>query len=200
MLIGLSGKIGSGKNTAANYFAKYCKQKYPNVVHHYFAFKLKQIVEILTGIKMKQSFSDNYFSNGITDFTNEDKNIFIPEFNATIGQLLQIIGTNVFRDNFDREVWIKSLFVDYDTYEKNNSLWIITDVRFTNEATAIKDFKGVLVRINRNEDKSDNSSARDKNHPSEIALDNYEKFDYIINNNGTLEELENKIKQIVTKL
>jgi len=34
---------------------------------------------------------------------------------------------------------------------------------------------------------------------SETALDNYDKFDYVIDNNGTIEELIIKIKDVLIK-
>ena len=197
MLIGVSGKIGSGKNTAANLFAKHASLlDSKQIVHKYFAFKLKQIVEILTGIKMSQSFVDNYFSNGITDFTTDDKNIYIDSFQLTIGQLLQQIGTETFRDHFRKTVWVDSLFNDYDQFEKRNSIWIITDCRFTNEAEKIKELGGALIRINRPQ--IENSTTRDTQHPSEIALDHYKGFDYIIENDGDMDSLEEKVK-LITK-
>jgi hypothetical protein len=193
MLCGLSGKIGSGKNTVSLLIADFLHEKFP-IYNKSFAFKLKQIVEILTNFKMEISLSNN-FSNGITDFSRDDKNVYISQFDMTIGEMLQQIGTNVFRDNFDREIWIKSLFTEYGDYEKKNVLWIVTDVRFTNEANYIKEKNGILIRINGFHLKEENT--RNKFHPSETALDDYNKFDYIIENTGSLGELESKVKEII---
>lgn len=200
MIIAISGKIGSGKNTVANLVAKYLTNTSKTIVHKYFAFKLKKIVEIITGIEMKQSFWNNYFSNGITDFSSEAKNIFIAEFNMTIGQMLQKIGTDVFRDHFDREIWIKALFADYDQFEHSNSIWIITDVRFLNEVQKIKELDGILIKVNRFEKNIDEFSKRDKQHASEIELDDCQDFDFVIDNNSTLEDLEENVKQIITNI
>lgn len=71
------------------------------------------------------------------------------------------------------------------------SKWIITDCRFSNEAEAIKSRGGLLIRVNR--------GTPDKNaHISETALDNF-PFDYTITNNGTIEELSEKVKEFITK-
>ena len=200
MILGISGKFSSGKSTVANLFAKHLRGKYPNILQKSFAFKLKKMVELLSGIQMKQSYSDNYFDNGIIDFTAEDKSIFIKEFNMTVGQMLQKIRTEVFRDNFHKETWIRGLFVDYDIFEQQSSLWVISDCRFTNEANAIIDKGGILIRVNRPDIEENINSSRDKAHPSEIALDNFQHFNYIIDNSGSLEELENKIQKIVMKI
>ena len=119
--------------------------------------------------------------------------------------------------------------------------WIITDVRFPNEAQAIKDRCGVVIRIERNKNKHfisegtkpkglvkvirkldngeeiewtcfwdynswyDSSGVNIPNvlkwedkiveHPSETALDNH-NFDYVIDNNGSVSDLIDKVKQL----
>jgi len=37
-------------------------------------------------------------------------------------------------------------------------------------------------------------------HPSETALDDYQKFDYVIQNDGTIEDLIEKVKAIHDKV
>lgn len=83
--------------------------------------------------------------------------------------------------------------------------WIITDCRFPNELKAIKDRKGITIRVNRTEYKGIRMHYKDgssedfpvKEHESETALDNSE-FDYIINNFKGIEELINKVRTILT--
>lgn len=92
--------------------------------------------------------------------------------------------------------------------EKKYPNWIITDVRFPNEVKAIKDRGGIIIRVERPvENYSENFKFNGDmqsavkiahNHPSETALDNAE-FDYIIDNNGTIEELIKKVKEILIK-
>jgi len=90
----------------------------------------------------------------------------------------------------------------------NSSNWIITDVRFPNELEAIYKRNGICIRVNRGIttptgmyllDKSDNTPDEFVPiHPSETALDEA-TFTYTINNNGTIEELIDQIKQILIK-
>ena len=70
--------------------------------------------------------------------------------------------------------------------------WIITDVRFPNEAQAIKEREGLIIRVVRNSVAADKVNL----HPSETALDDY-KVDQIITNDGTLEELLVKVKEFM---
>tara|TARA_X000001382_G_scaffold25412_3_gene16013 strand:+ start:13794 stop:14666 length:873 start_codon:yes stop_codon:yes gene_type:complete len=129
-------------------------------------------------------------------------------------KILQLLGTEAGRQTIHPNIWINSLFVDYIRpshwenryYDEVNKKglagkeeifgdlpnWIITDVRFENEAQAIKDRDGILIRVNRG---SDNSSS----HISETALDNYQDWSYVIDNNGSIEDLIVKVKEILIK-
>lgn len=72
--------------------------------------------------------------------------------------------------------------------------WIITDVKFPNEAKAIKDrANSLLIRVERPNFVSEN------NHESETALDNYEGFDKVIINDGNIEDLIEKVRAIWEK-
>ena len=80
--------------------------------------------------------------------------------------------------------------------------WIITDMRFPNELEAVKNRGGISIRVNRpySTVAGDNGIPATFNHaqfhPSETALDNAE-FDHIINNNGTIEELIEKVREVL---
>ena len=77
-------------------------------------------------------------------------------------KLLQLIGTECGREIIHPNVWVNALFSDYKEtpryiqkessvsfYDKEFPNWIITDVRFPNEAKAIKDKGGIVIRVNR---------------------------------------------------
>lgn len=70
--------------------------------------------------------------------------------------------------------------------------WIITDVRFFNEAKAIKDRGGILIRVDRDSDSKDS-------HVSENELITYKDWDYVIDNNYSLSELILRVRQIMFK-
>lgn len=176
----------------------------------------------------------------------------------TYRELLQYLGTDLLRNQLHENIWINALFSKYklipdssikigylnrsdDLVKTKEELldimkpsfhnypnWIITDCRFPNEAKAVKDRGGIVIRVNRPKfiigkvyDGRVYSGIRNDNdgkgnyhfftdtipttmkqyfteHPSEISLDNY-NFDYIINNNGTIEELITTIKEILIK-
>lgn len=74
--------------------------------------------------------------------------------------------------------------------------WIISDTRFINEVAAIKERGGVVVRVNRPADVDENPA--ESKHASETALDDYTDWDYVIENDGTLEDLVEKVRKMLT--
>ena len=114
---------------------------------------------------------------------------------------IQIKGKSKFLGYFDTpeeasEAYENAFMEREDLYlkeEPNNLIypsWCITDVRFPNEVKAIKDKEGIVIRINR---ESDYNST----HFSETALDNYEDFDYTIDNNNCIDCLIEQVKEIL---
>ena len=184
MIIGISGKAGSGKDTAAKMlevlyanpdisYEDFANRKYKNfadiqVIH--FADILKETVQALFGI--------GEWETG----TQEGKKVTISWIGKTVRELLQEVGQGL-RDAIDPNLWIKALFANTEDW----SNYIIADVRYPNELEAIKERDGVLIRIDRN-------GAGAGNHSSETALDNYKEWDVHIENNGSIEDLFETMK------
>lgn len=84
--------------------------------------------------------------------------------------------------------------------------WIITDCRFPNELEAVKKRDGITIRVNRPCNICEGSGyhkmscpvSKSGEHLSETSLDKAE-FDYVIENSGSIEELIEKVKQILIK-
>jgi len=192
MIIGINGKIGSGKDTTAEIINKLLitngKEPFENKK---FAGKLKTIASILTEIPV-ENFEDQ-------EFKKLDMN---PEWEMTYREFLQRLGTEAMRNGLHANVWVNALFVDYKCPECNsipnqvcfghrNPNWIITDMRFPNEMKAVVEKGGLTIRVTR-------PGTATGTHPSETALDNAE-FDYKIINDGTLEDLVEKVREVLTK-
>lgn len=201
-LIGISGRMGSGKNTVASIINQITNNKFEEKA---FAFKLKQIASILTGIEVSK-FEDQEFKK--TNLGEEWSSPILGEdwqdVSMTVRELLQKLGTDCLRDNLHPNVHINALFSDYK-YENEESTylnpyptieypyWLITDLRFPNEFEAIKNRGGICIRVIRGVEKTPNSNLH---HISETSLDNY-AFNYIIYNNGTIEELIEKVRKML---
>lgn len=85
---------------------------------------------------------------------------------------------------------------------KQEPNWIITDMRFPNEMDAVKAKGGITIRVNRPYSTTGGNGipatfSQTQFHPSETALDDHE-FDYVIDNNGSISDLIDKVKEILT--
>jgi cytidylate kinase len=195
MIIAISGKIGSGKDTLSDII----KNDYIKDIEKIsFSKKLKHIVAILTNIYPNIKIYNNNNSK-IYDYDYDDrdwKNEKSELFNCTIGELLQNIGTNL-RESYDKNIWIKALLSNID----NDKNYIISDLRFKNEANMINNKNNILIRINGDPKliRKTNNSNRNLNHISETDLDNYDKFDYIIENNSSIKNLKYAIQLLIYK-
>lgn len=253
MIIGVSGKIGSGKDTVGSIIQLLTRTKnggnfntehwdldivqfidrLPNSDWNHlfnfevkkFADKLKEIVALLIGCTREDlenrdfketPLSEEWWYYKLTPYKIVPRNYYPNQkdnemceqrylVKTTPRLLLQLIGTEAGRNIIHPNVWINSLFSDYkgvnnwdylqeptkEEYERDSIYpnWIITDMRFENELEAVKQRGGITIRVNRGEPK-------ENEHASETGLDNA-TFDYVIDNNGTIEELVEKVRIIL---
>ena len=149
----IAGKAGSGKNEVA----KIIQDKLDKTVITSFSKYIKLFALELSNWNGKE----------------EDKP---REFLQNMGDTLRAI---------DEDFMTKRLFDDMKVYEKVGiKNVIISDVRLVHEIeyfTKLKDCEVISLRINANKFKR-NLTESEKLHHTELELDNYEKFDYVINN------------------
>jgi hypothetical protein len=103
--------------------------------------------------------------------------IIAPTGPMTAREVMQIFGTDIFRNFFDYEIWAKAPFKKFKDSEFD--FVIIDDCRFPNEAEASKAQDAVLIRLTRDVLGADQ-------HISEKAMDDYpdNEYDMIIENQG----------------
>ncbi len=180
MIIGLSGKIGSGKSTIGKIFED------EGFILDSFATSVKDICCILFGYD-RDKIEGNTIQDRFWREQIDEKTTNIMGYNMSPRDAMIFIGTKFGRNQINENIWIETLFNRYEN--SNNKKLLITDLRFPNEYDEIKKRGGIVIRINR-KDNHYNS-----NHISECALD-YHNFDYIINNDGTIDDLKIKVKEI----
>ena len=207
-IIGLVGFIGSGKDSVATKLVE------TGCVQESFAGPLKSVCasifgwdrELLEGQSQKsrefRETIDLYWSGklGIKGFT--------PRL------ALQLIGTDVLRDHFNKDIWLSSLEYRILQKHKNHKCVIISDCRFVNELDFIKKLGGKVYHVIRGNipewyDYAVKANTGDPKalhimntnyrhiHSSEWDWVGYE-FDYVVNNNGTLEDLDSEVIKINT--
>ena len=222
MILGISGRIGSGKDTVGNIIQMLALTNDPTVNWEIkkYAGKLKEIASILTGATLEQ-LEDQ-------DFKKQEMG---SEWGITYRELLQKLGTEAMRNGLHENVWVNALMADYGKYinqatgeqvliddylyykngldskaeivTKQEPNWIITDMRFPNEFDAIKSRGGITIRVNRPYSTTGGNGipatfSQTQFHPSETALDNHE-FDYVINNTSSMSDLILKVREILTQ-
>ena len=120
--------------------------------------------------------------------------------NSTLREVLQIVGTELLREGFNKNIHVASTMANIK--DKDNV--IITDLRFPNELEAVKKRGGITIRVNRPCDICGGSGyhkiscpvSKSGEHYSETALDKSE-FDYIVDNDSDIESLIEKVRKIL---
>ena len=230
-LIGISGKIGNGKDLLCDIINYVITEDYWTSFEHYmyesrkvdevyenkkFASILKDITGKLIGCHPSQledrEFKEKelgeewwYYCNSLF-FDGETKMVSYLEADDNIKnntswyivkltprKLLQLLGTEAGRHIIHPNIWVNALFADYEP----DSNWIITDVRFPNEAKAIKEKGGIMIRVNRPQFMANGRVIVKDEHESETALDDYDGFDYVIENDSdSVRDLVDKVREL----
>ena len=208
-IIGIVGFIGSGKDTVADYLVNFHGFRRES-----FANSLKDAVsqvfgwdrDMLEG-RTKQSrewreTKDEWWSKRL-------KREITPRW------VLQYWGTEVVRKGFHDDMWVASL---ENRLRSSTDDIVITDCRFPNEIKAIRNAGGRVIRIKRGTEPEWYDAAKSVNkgpsrnmswalskqkmeklgvHASETAWVG-SKFDAVLNNDGTLDELYTQVEREIT--
>ena len=129
-----------------------------------------------------QILSDSKFSKKINEMS-----IDVTTNLLSIRQLLQYWGTEIMRKYFGDQLWCLTTLKLADTQDL-----IISDLRFLIEAEMVKERGGKIIYISR-------PGCKVGNHQSEkeaFMLYETKQCDYVIHNDGTLEDLFNECKRI----
>jgi hypothetical protein len=202
-VIGLCGKKQSGKNT----FAKIAKEYALVVGEVALADALKDFCSAYLGIAPKLCYGTDKDKNTIVGewgsvFAEHIYKEFKKEWIAplTVREVLQVVGTEIFRRNFTEDFWINILMRKIESMKKERpyDFILITDVRFPNEVLALKARQNKVVRLYRDTGCTDTIP-----HASELAMDSIDPklFDYIVpaEKNITPETLRPVVQEILLK-
>ena len=193
-VIAVTGKTGSGKSEVIR---PYQEKEYKLIK---FADTLKDLICNLINVDRefieahKDDLKDYAISNmqlasalnlSVEDITSiRDSNTY-----HSIRELLQFIGTDIIRKYHPS--WhidnLKAKIVDGNNY-------CIDDLRFLNEVAPIKELGGTIIRIIRPDQEDDRDDVT--SHQSEVEQGSI-KADHTIINDGTLEDLSEKVTSII---
>ncbi len=164
MIIGISGYARSGKDTVASFLVEehgFKRLAFADPIKE-FTLKINPIIE---GQLRLQDVVQMYGWE-------------VAKSKEEVRRLLQETGMAA-RIMFGEDFWVEQAFAGADPSED----YVISDVRFPNEADYIRDLAGAVWRINRW------GVAPINKHASEVAMDMY-PFDYVIDNDGPLSKLQ----------
>jgi len=207
MIVGLLGFIGSGKGTAGDIL------KDMGFAPVSFAKSVKDITAEMFGWPRHLLEGDTQVSRDWREascefWSKELGKDFTPRY------ALQLMGTEVGRDVFHKDFWvIKAKNEMHKQLSKGVENFVITDVRFPNEIKMIQQEGGILIEVQRGikphwydiaikANRDDNHALswmteRSGIHVSEWAWIGSD-IDYVIENNGTKEELKKNLARCLT--
>jgi len=200
-IIAFCGFEGSGKNAAAEYL---CTQGFTSFS---FAYNLKKAVAVIFGWKFELLEGLTHESRAWREQVDEfwAKELNIP--GLTPRKVLQLIGTDVIRKHFCREIWILSLKRKLMSFSGDV---VISDCRFPDEVDAIKAWGGTVMWIYRKStiphwlisyvSQKGNQTPEDFYrthgvHPTETSLLDYDLKS--IDNNGSIEDLQRELSKFL---
>lgn len=183
MIFGLHGKMRAGKNECARRLALYSPQP---VVEVSFAARLKESAAALLGCsvesleQMKNDPSSHVRVIDATDLAPRPTDAFkrVPRTHRlSIREFLQRYGTEAHRNVFGQDFWLDAALPTAYTY--SDALYVVTDIRFLNEAQRVRDLGGWVVLVE-GPDEDTGSHASEQPIPShmiEATIDNRERGD-----------------------
>lgn len=136
MLIGLTGAAGAGKDTVADHLFKG-----HGCLKLALADPLYAMISAMTGLPVEKMADRKVKESDIAWIGTSPR------------RLLQTLGTEWGRGTLGDDIWIKNLFRRIDAYSAamgrcgDKASFVVTDVRFANEAQAIRQRGGHIVEI-----------------------------------------------------
>jgi len=170
----ISGKARVGKDTVGDFIIEFLKRREYNPIKMAYAKYLKM-------------YAKDYFN---WDGNEESK----PR------DLLQQLGTEIIRKKMNKPHFLVNRIIeDIEILFNYFDSFVITDAREEKEITMVKDRfdNAISIKINRNVDVL---TDKQKKHFTEIALDDYDDYDYIINNDGSIDDLKDKVYNVLKEI
>lgn len=182
-ILGLGVTAQVGKDTAADYI----EENYPGAKRVAFADKVKDVGMMLFGLSWEQCYGEVDIKEKVD-----------PRYGITPREILQGIGEKM-REIYP-DIWVDTVFYTTvpELQEQGFDKFVVSDVRYPNEADKIQERNGEVVKVQR----AAGGVSVGANHSSETAMREYaeDKYFAIVNNDGTLEEFFASIDTLAQEL
>lgn len=182
IIIGIGHYSRVGKDSLANEIHSHLVARGVRVYKRPFAQKLKEVAYDLYGW---DGLMDEEFYN--TKEGEAYRDVPLPTIGKTPVEIWVELG-NSLRDHIYKETWVEQVLETLD-----EGVTIIPDVRFPNEAEAIREKGGYLIKVIR-------PGVVPKDTVSDRALLDYENWDIVFCNEGSYSQLRLFAEEIAAKL
>lgn len=188
-VIAFCGLAQSGKTTNKDAIQEILKAKYPKLIfqHISFAAKLKEIAfDLFEWDGDKELYYPMQGDDLGSPMADKGRQLLI-----NIGQFMRQIRSTVWADYVSRK-----LEEEIATGEALNKIYVVDDLRFPNEIEGLKEAAPehlILIKIKR-------KSELKLDDISETALNNFDDYNYTIENNGTKKDLSKKLEIILSEI
>jgi len=176
IIYGLCGAAHSGKDTVASFISEFKEDT--EIIS--FAGPIKDACKILYNLSDEQ-LNDPVIKEQIDE-----------RWNKSPRQIFQWFGTDIMRKNAGENFFLKNM--EQRLMASKAKCIVISDVRFENELEFVHKLDGIFIKITR----PNKETTKHNKHISEQDLAGI-FMEYNIINDGTLEELKEKIKSITSK-
>jgi len=200
MIIAISGLIGSGKDTAADYLVNLHEFRRES-----FAGNLKDSMCAIFGWNREmlegRSKSSREWREQVDLWWSE--RLGIPHL--TPRWILQHVGTDIIRGQFHDDMWLASL---ENKLRKTDDDIVISDVRFKNEVAMLRKLGAICIEVTRGGRPDWYNTALDGNvsmlEKLKVHRSEYDwvgtNFDHVLDNNGSLDELYAQVELLIPAL
>ena len=168
MIVGVAGKIGSGKDECGEY------------LKDHFGFTIIKFATIIKKVAVQMT-GEPYG----TQTSQIGKQKYLDDWGMTVREFQQKLGTDAVRDGLHKDAWVIATLKDYNP---DSDRWVVTDTRLPNEADKIKKLGGWVVNVERPANPFPQSD-----HESETALDGY-NFDFTLDNIHGINYLKGQVE------
>ena len=209
-IIGLVGRRGSGKNFVADRIEEVFKGKVEKAA---LADPIKRFAIDVLGLDEKLVYGNDLDKSAETKYKWE----CLPDYlfsgpirlkfvssnregrkSLTIRDILQIVGTELGREIWGSDIWIRAM--ENRVKRSKAACFIVTDVRFPNEAAAIRSWGGQVWKV-AGKQRGVAGAAKDA-HPSETGVDDIplDDIDRIVANEekDTKETIKRQIRKLLS--
>lgn len=179
LIVGFGCTAQVGKDTAAEYLEKKYSGRVKRVA---FADKLKKVAIDLFGLSWEQCYGSQQIKETVDS-----------RYGMTPREILQGIGEKM--RHVYPDIWVDTVFNTTipEFVKQGFDCFVISDVRYPNEANKIHAAGGAVVKVIR----TGSGVTVGASHSSETAMQEYKEFDFILENNGDFQEYFWKIDRLM---